>query len=218
MANIRIDNASDDMLKLELDGEKYNVPEDESLTISQVEKGIHTLTVRCVQRAEIESGNRDDGDDKLFEKISREEKSQYIRLASSFEVDVDSSKSVWKIKKRPLLIEKTGVDALFSGCELEVSGGRTVSTKQTFANESVRKGFLKKQLIGAIFPIGIGILIFTALAVAALTANISGNPITLGGREFTYPWTIGLTAIDLGFVGYFTAMAVNIISTAKRYK
>lgn len=218
MANIRIDNASDDILKIELDGEEYTVPEDESLTVSQVEKGLHALTVRCVGRTEIESDNRDEGDDKLFEKISKEEKSQYIRLRAIFEVNVNSSRSVWTVRKKPLLIEKTGVDALFSGCELEVTGGSVVSSRQKFADKAVRKAYFKKHLIGAIFPIGIGILILTALVAAALAANISGNPITLGGRSFTYPWTFGLTAIDLGFVGYFTAMTVNIFSTAKRYK
>ena len=70
----------------------------------------------------------------------------------------------------------------------------------------------------AFFPIGLGIIIFTAVFLFALAANISGDPITLGGREFTYPWTFGLLAIDLVFIVYFTLMIVNILSTIKKYK
>ena len=77
---------------------------------------------------------------------------------------------------------------------------------------------MKKQLSEAFFPIGIGIIIFTVVGLFALAANITGAPITLGGREFTYPWTFGLAAIDLGFIGYFTAMLINIFSLDKRYR
>ena len=106
----------------------------------------------------------------------------------------------------------------FSGCELEITGGSVVASRQSFADENLRRAYLKKQLMGAFFPIGIGILIFTVLVLVALSANISGNPVTLGGREFTYPWTFGLAAIDLGFIGYFTAMLINIFSLDKRYR
>lgn len=44
MANIRIDNASDDVLKIKLDGEEYFIPEDGSITISPVEKEITGLS------------------------------------------------------------------------------------------------------------------------------------------------------------------------------
>lgn len=217
MANIRIDNASDDALKIELDGKEYFVPEDGSITVSAVEKGIHKLAICRAGRTDTETDTHSEDDDPL-QRLSRNEKSQYVRLKSVFEINVISSKSVWTVKQKPLLIEKTGVDALFSGCELEVAGGGIENSKQTFANECVRKAFLKKQLAGAFFPIGIGILIFTVMVIVAFAANLSGNPITLGGRRFTYPWTFGLAAIDLGFIGYFTAMLINIFSSDKRYR
>ena len=217
MANIRIDNASDDVLKIELDGEEYFIPEDESITISPVEKGTHKLIACRAPRTDI--GKSSDGDEENpTQKFSRDEDSQYVRLKGVFEINVIASKSVWTVKKKPLLVEKTGVDALFSGCELEVTGGSVVASRQSFADEKMRKAYLKKQLMGAFFPIGIGILIFTVLVLAALAANISGNPIMLGGRKFTYPWTFGLAAIDLGFIGYFTAMLINIFSSDKRYR
>lgn len=217
MANIRIDNASDDALKIELDGKEYFIPEDESITVSPAEKGLHKLVACRTKRTEM-STDTHSGEENPTQKLSRDEKSQFVRLKGSYEIDVIASKSVWKVKPKPLLVEKTGVDALFSGCELEVTGGSIVNSRQSFADKKIRKDFLKKQLMGAFFPIGIGIIIFTVLVLVALAANISGNPITLGGREFTYPWTFGLMAIDLGFIGYFTAMLINIFSTDKRYR
>ena len=217
MANIRIDNASDDALKIELDGEKYYIPEDGSITVSAVEKGIHKLAVCRAGRTETEADSHGE-EDNPSQRHSKNEKSQYVRLKSIFEINVIASKSVWTVKQKPLLIEKTGVDALFSGCELEVTGGGIEKSKQAFADENVRKAFLKKQLAGAFFPIGIGILIFTVMIIVAFAANLSGNPITLGGRRFTYPWTFALMAIDLGFIGYFTAMLINIFSSDKRYR
>ena len=217
MANIRIDNASDDVLKIKLDGEEYFIPEDGSITISPVEKGNHRLIACRAIRTETDK-NFDSDKDNPTRKLSKDENSQYVQLKGVFEINVIASKSVWTVKKKPILVEKTGVDALFSGCELEITGGSVVASRQSFADENLRRAYLKKQLMGAFFPIGIGILIFTVLVLVALSANISGNPVTLGGREFTYPWTIGLAAIDLGFIGYFTAMLINIFSLDKRYR
>ena len=217
MANIRIDNASDDVLKIKLDGEEYFIPEDGSITISPVEKGNHRLIACHAIRTETDK-NFDSDKDNPTRKLSKDENSQYVQLKGVFEINVIASKSVWTVKKKPILVEKTGVDALFSGCELEITGGSVVASRQSFADENLRRAYLKKQLMGAFFPIGIGILIFTVLVLVALSANISGNPVTLGGREFTYPWTFGLAAIDLGFIGYFTAMLINIFSLDKRYR
>ncbi len=217
MANIRIDNASDDVLKIELDGEEFFIPEDGSITISPVEKGNHRLIACRAIRTETDK-NFDSDKDNPTRKLSKDENSQYVQLKGVFEINVIASKSVWTVKKKPILVEKTGVDALFSGCELEITGGSVVASRQSFADENLRRAYLKKQLMGAFFPIGIGILIFTVLVLVALSANISGNPVTLGGREFTYPWTFGLAAIDLGFIGYFTAMLINIFSLDKRYR
>lgn len=217
MANIRIDNASDDVLKIKLDGEEYFIPEDGSITISPVEKGNHRLIACRAIRTETDR-NSDSDKDNPTRKLSKDENSQYVQLKGVFEINVIASKSVWTVKKKPILVEKTGVDALFSGCELEITGGSVVASRQSFADENLRRAYLKKQLMGAFFPIGIGILIFTVLVLVALSANISGNPVTLGGREFTYPWTFGLAAIDLGFIGYFTAMLIIIFSLDKRYR
>ena len=216
MANIRIDNASEDALNVELDGKEYYISEDESLTVPNVEKGAHRLSVFRTKRVAANDGKEEDGDPTA--KLSRDEESQYVRLKSLLVIEINSSKSVWTVKQKSLLTEKTGVDALFSGCEVEVGGGRIVEEKQSFADEKSRKSFLKKHLKSAFFPIGLGIIIFTAVFLFALAANISGDPITLGDRKFTYPWTFGLMAIDLVFIGYFTVMIVNIISTLKKYQ
>ena len=216
MANIRIDNASEDALNVELDGKEYYISEDESLTVPNVEKGTHRLSVFRTKRVAANDGKKEARDPTA--KLSRDEESQYVRLKSLLVIEINSSKSVWTVRQKSLLTEKTGVDALFSGCEVEVGGGRIVEEKQSFADEKSRKSFLKKQLKNAFFPIGLGIIIFTAVFLFALAANISGDPITLGGREFTYPWTFGLLAIDLVFIVYFTLMIVNIISTIKKYK
>ena len=216
MANIRIDNASEDALNVELDGKEYYISEDESLTVPNVEKGTHRLSVFRTKRVTANDGKKEDGDPTA--KLSRDEESQYVQLKSLLVIEINSSKSVWTVRQKSLLTEKTGVDALFSGCEVEVGGGRIVEEKQSFADEKSRKSFLKKQLKNVFFPIGLGIIIFTAVFLFALAANISGDPITLGGREFTYPWTFGLLAIDLVFIVYFTLMIVNIISTIKKYK
>lgn len=216
MANIRIDNASEDALSVELNGKEYYISEDESLTVPDVKKGIHRLTVFRTKRIAVAGEKSDDGD--LTAKLSRDEESQYVRLKGTFEIDINSSKSVWTVRQKSLLTEKTGVDALFSGCEVEVSGGKIVEENQSFADPKARKSFLKKQLKSAFFPIGFGIIIFTAVFLFALVANVSGDPITLGDRKFTYPWTFGLMAIDLVFIGYFTVMITNIISTLKKYQ
>ena len=117
-----------------------------------------------------------------------------------------------------LLAEKNGLDALFSGFDVEVSGGKLTQARDSFATAEEEKRFMKKQLSEAFFPIGFGIIIFTVVGLFALAANLAGAPITLGGRKFTYPWTFGLLSIDLGFAVYFSVMLKNIFSARKRYK
>ena len=214
MANIRIDNASGDLLNIRLDGNEYSLPEDESLTIQNAQKGRHMLTVSKSRRI----GRNDEHSESDVPKLPSDDESQYILLDSEFEIETNSSKAVLTVRNKPTLVEKVGVDALFSGCDIEISGGKTIGLRQSFAGQGEKKKFMKKQLKNAFFPIGIGIVIFTVLVIIALAANISGNPITLGGRKFTYPWTFGLAGIDLVFIGYFSFMLRNILTAAKKYK
>ena len=163
-----------------------------------VEKGAHRLSVFRTKRVAANDGKKEDGGPTA--KLSRDDESQYVRLKGLLVIENNDSKSVWTVRQKSLLTEKTGVDALFSGCEVEVSGGKIVEENQSFADPKARKSFLKKQLKSAFFPIGFGIIIFTAVFLFALAANVSGAPITLGCRKFTYPWTFGLMAIAVGFI------------------
>lgn len=215
MPNIRIDNFADDILKITVDGEEYMVAEDESLTIPSAEKGEHILSV---QRARLLRGDEKDAYEPEKTKLVKEELSQYIQTMGNFVIETNSSKSVWTVKQELVAVNKTGVDAFFSGYTVEIGGGKLISTNQSFVNKKTEKSFLKKQLREAIFPIGIGIIILTVIGIAALIANISGEPLNLGKREFTYPWTLAMLAIDLGFIGYFSAMLSNIFSTIKKYR
>lgn len=217
MANIRIDNACDDAITVCLDGTEFFVPEDESATVSSVEKGVHTLTVSRPRHIGDSESSEESGDS-ITSKLAHDEKSQYVRLSSAFTIDVNATKSVWTLKKKVLLAEKNGLDALFSGFDVEVSGGKLTQARDSFATAEDEKRFMKKQLSEAFFPIGFGIIIFTVVGLFALAANLAGAPITLGGRKFTYPWTFGLLAIDLGFAVYFSVMLKNIFSARKRYK
>lgn len=117
MANIRIDNASDDVLKIELDGEEFFIPEDGSITISPVVKGNHRLIACRAIRTETDK-KFDSDKDNPTRKLSKDENSQYVQLKGVFEINVIASKSVWTVKKKPILVEKTGVDALFRAASL----------------------------------------------------------------------------------------------------
>lgn len=215
MANIRIDNATGDTLSITLDGRKIIVRVDESITVSAVEKGLHDLTVLRAARSALVDNSQSD---ELQRKLSSENQSQYVRLCGKFKIDVNSSKSVWTIKNKSVLIEKNGVDALFSGCEIEIGGGKIKDYKLVFADRKAKNSFVKTQLRSAFFPIGIGIILFSVLVVISFVANLAGNPITLGDRKFTYPWVGGLAAIDAVFIVYFAIMIANIFSAAKRFK
>lgn len=209
MANIKIKNLTEDLLLAVLDGEEYRIAEDESITVPSAEKGKHILTLKRARFLSESSTEQP--------KIASEEKSQYIQLSAKLEIEVEASRSVLVIKKELISVNRVGVDAFFSGFSAEISGGKIIAAQHSFANEKVKRAFMKKQLRDAFLPIGMGVIIFTVLGLFALTANLVGVPVTLGDRKFTYPWTFGLLAIDLGFAGYFAAMLVGIFSTRKRF-
>lgn len=209
MANIKITNLSEDSLCVTLDGENFDLAEDESITVPSAEKGMHTLALSRKRLLSSGETPRSNG--------LAEEKSQYIQLSCKFELETVSSHSVLTVKKNLISVNRVGVDTFFSGYEAEISGGKILGARHSFANEKIKRAFMKKQLREAFFPIGMGVIIFTVLGLFALAANLAGTPVTLGDRKFTYPWTFGLLAIDLGFAGYFAAMLVGIFSTIKKF-
>ena len=218
MANLRIDNLSGDTITVFFDGKTYTVSEDEKLTVDAVEKGRHTVRVhRTRVPYETEDFYESDHTD-IADKIQKQEKSLHTQTDGIFEIDINSSKAVLTVNPEFIAKDKMGMDAIFSGYSLTVSGARIESKKDVFANKKVRKSFILHHVKEAFLPVGGGGILLFFMGLIALSSNFAGKTVNIGGHDFTYPWSIGLTAVGFGFICYSVIVTVNALATAKKYK
>ena len=217
MPSIRIDNYSGDMITVFVDGKSYDIQDNEKQYTEQLEKGKHEI---CVHRTRIPMESTDyheSNNDSFSEKIQKNDKSLHSQLDGIFYVKTESSKMVITVNNKASLNDRLGLDVLFSGYSVTVTGGKIESEKHVFSNSSIKKGFLKYHLKEAFFPVGIGGLIIFIMGLYGLNGNIMGKTMNFGGTEFTYPLSIGVSIVGLGFIVYTIIVVINIIKTYKKY-
>ena len=218
MANVRIDNFSGDTVICFFNGREYTLADEERVTVDAAEKGEYELRVhrgRIPMETEDvhETQNMD-----ISERMQNSEKSLHTQLDGIFKVEINSTKAVLTVNTKVRAKEKSGLDVLYSGYSLEVTGAKTDGGRQVFANEGIRKGFIRHQLKEAFVPAGFVSIFLLILGSIALHANIIGKTVNIGGRDFTYPWSIGLMALALGFAGYTAYVIIYSLTEAKKYK
>lgn len=217
MANVRIDNLTDDTITVFFDGKEYTVNDEEKFTVDAVEKGRHTVRIhRTRVPMETEDFHETDKGD-IKGNMEKSEKSLHTQLDAIFDLDINSGKSVITVKTKVEAKEKFGIDAIFSGYSVEVSGGKVEKSELFFANKNVGKNFILHHLKDALFPVGAGGIFLLILGIAALAANFAGKTVNIGGTDFSWPWSALLTAVGLGFVGYTIFVVINTIKTAKKF-
>lgn len=217
MANVRIDNFTDDTVSVFINGQEYRLEDEERTTVA-VEKGVLEIRVHR-SRIPMETDDLHDVDrSDIVGNTERNERSMHTQLDGIFKININSAKAIITIKTKVKAKEKFGIDALFSGYGVEVSGARVEEEKLVFASKRVQKRFIRHQFKEAMIPVGFGSIFLLILGAIAIYANIIGKAVNIGGREFTYPWSIGLLAVGLGFAGYATFVIIHSIKISKQYK
>lgn len=209
MPSLRIDNMSGDTVTVFIDGERCCVCEDEKFTVENIEKGTHALTIHRTRIPQ----DRTDSSQPL-----KEEKTECYQLDGIFEINVSSGKCVVAVKQKITAHNKTGLNAIFSGYDVELSGGSLVKSNEKFANSETSKRFSSNQLKEAFIPVGIGALIFLVITVYALYGLISGAPVKISDRTMTLPWTAGSTAVTLGCFVYIIYVMIKSKLIKNKYK
>lgn len=203
LATIRVDNLTDDSIIFYIDGKEYSVAEDEKINIQNIEKGNHNLRIRRTKDRSDEVIVQQEKSTDIFDKLKGEEKSVHIQLESDFIIDINSSKSVITVKKDIIGFTKGGMDAIFSGFSIELSGAKMTEKKDYFSDKLNQKKFTLHVIKESFIPIGIISIIITIISSYSLFKNIMGDAINLGGTKFTYPFSFALLAISLFCIGYF---------------
>lgn len=209
MPSLRIDNLSGDTFTVFIDGEEFSVLEDEKLTVENVDRGTHTL---IIHRTRIPQNITDNSE------VLKENGSEFYQLDGAFEIDISSGKCVAAVKKDVSAHNKIGLNAVFSGYKIEMSGGKLISTDAAFANTEMRKRFSKNQLKEAFIPVGIGALIFLVIAIYALYGIIGGTPVKISDRVMTLPWTLGAAAVSLGCFAYIIIVLLKSKRIENKYR
>ena len=217
MANLRIDNLSGDTVTVLFCGKEYTVADEEKVTVEAVEKGVHEMRVHRT-RVPMETADSHEAEQlDIKEKAEKSERSLHTQLDAVFDVNINASKTVVTVRTKVKAKETVGIDVIFSGYSVETSGGKVENFRLIFANKNVKKRFINNQLKEALLPIGLGGIILLVMGIFALRGNITGNPINIGGRIFSLPWSIGLTAVGLGFEGYALYVIIYSLKIAKQF-
>ena len=217
MANIRIDNLSGDTIIVYLDGKECAVSDEEKVNIEAVEKGMHSVRVhRARVPMETEDYHEADRGD-IKANAEKADRSFHAQLDAVFDVDINSGKSVMTVRTDVKAKEKLGVDVIFSGYSVETSGAKVENFHLIFANKNVRKNFIFHHIKDAFLPVGAGGIFLLIMGIIALSQNLIGKSVNIGGQNFSLPWSIGLLAVSLGFVGYTVFVIVHVLKTAKTF-
>lgn len=218
MSNVKIENYSGDTVNVVFNGETYTLQDEERITVDALEKGVYDVRVHRA-RIPMETEDFHEAQNAKFsERTEKSEQSQHVQLDGLFSVNVNSTKAVLTVKTKVRAKEKFGIDAIFSGYTLEVTGAKVENERQIFASEKLKKGFIRHHIKEAFLPVGAGGIFLLILGFIALEANIAGKTVNIGGQDFSYPWSIGLLVVGLGFVGYTVFVIVNVFKTADRFK
>ena len=217
MANLRIDNLSGDTITVCFCGKEYTVADEEKVTVDAVEKGVHEMRVHRTRVPMETADSHEAGQLDIKEKAEKSERSLHTQLDAVFDVNINASKTVVTVRTKVRAKEKVGIDVIFSGYSIETSGGKVENFGLVFANKNVRKNFMNNQIKEALLPVGLGGIILFIMGIFALRGNITGNPINLGGRIFTLPWSIVLAAVGLGFIGYSLYVIIYSMKIAKHF-
>lgn len=215
MANIRIDNLSGDTIVVYFDGNEYIICDEEKFTVEAIEKGEHNVRVhRARIPMETEDYHEvDKGDIKA--NAEKADRSFHTQLDAVFDVDINSRKSVITVRTKVKAKEKLGVDVIFSGYSVETSGAKVENFRLIFANKNVRKKFISHHIKDAFLPVGAGGIFLLIMGIIALSQNLIGKSVNIGGQDFSLPWSIGLLAVSLGFVGYTVFVIAYVLKIAK---
>lgn len=215
LANIRIDNLSGDTVTVFLDEMQQTVEEDGRVTFDSLEKTVHTLRIHRT-RVPLETATFQSEQEKSFqEQIEGNSKSLHTPLDYVTEIDLNSSRAVITVKSDVTAKEGKGLDVIFASYSVTATGAKIENGYKTFANSAVKKSFVSYGIKNTLFPTGVCGIIVLLLAIVSLVCAIAGNPIDLGGTEFTLPWASGLTAVSVAVCGYAIFCIINVIKTAK---
>ncbi len=218
MSNVKIENFSGDTVNVIFNGETYTLRDEERVSVEALEKGVYDVRVHRA-RIPMETEDFHEAQNAKFsERMEKSDKSQHVQLDGLFSVDINSTKAVLTVKTKVQAKEKFGIDAFFSGYTLEAAGSKVENARQVFSSEGIKKGFIRHQIKEAFLPVGAGGIFLLILGFIALGANIAGKTVNIGGQDFTYPWSVGLVAVGLGFVGYTVFVIVSIFKNANKFK
>lgn len=215
MPAIRVENKSDDDIIILLDGKEYDVADGESIVAENAEKGEHTLKVHR-KRIPKETADRADAQNgSNFIKAADSKPGSHVQLDSSLKFETISSKASISIVSDVESIESLHEDVLFVRYRFDCSGAKAGSVKDSFANSAIGKSYLKKQLLGAFFPVGIVGIITFFLGLLCLFLNAGGGSLKIASNEITLPYSLLVEAGGTCILTYFIVTVSKIKKRAK---
>ncbi len=216
LANIRFENLSGDTVIVIFNGNELVIENEARVSVDALEKGEYSLKVhRARVPFESEDVHENKNEGGLPFKI---EKSMHTQLDLLANIELNASKAVVTVKTEVTSKERFGLDVIFSSYSVAATGAKIESERKAFANESVRKSFISHHIKNVFFPVGFGGICVLILGIFACIRAVGGEPVNIGGTEFTIPWSAGLTCVGAGFLGYCALCVGEILKTARKLK
>ncbi len=215
MPVIKICNKSDDDIIITIDGTEKIICDNESVTLENQSKGEHTLNVhrKRIPKETIDINNAPKGLEIL--KNQDEKPGSHIQLDLNAVFNSAASKCTVEITQKIKGVESYFEDVIFAGYSVQITGGKSVSEKDCFADKKIEKAFFSQQLKNALFPVGlIGIIILLLGALLSVFYFADINFI-VKGKDVGPLRCLLLFAAGVLATGYF---CVNIYKIKKRCK
>ncbi len=141
----------------------------------------------------------------------------HIQLRGEFEIEPISSKTVVTLTNTARLFDTLHEDAIFVGYKAEVAGGKAVSYKEVFNDEKVKKEYKTKQILNAVFPVGVVGLGIFLLGIYCSIFAYGGNPINFFGNKIDMLYAGTMTVAGVLVTGVFVSNVIKILKRIKEY-
>ncbi len=141
----------------------------------------------------------------------------HVQLKTDFTVECPGDDGEITLKADISVVDTLHEDAMFVGYKAETKSVRVISQTSTFSSQAIKEQFSKKQITGAVFPVGAIGLVALLLGAFCLMLNIMGQPVNFLGNIITLPYAAMIFGAGILVTGFFISNIFKILKRVKEY-
>lgn len=208
---VKIENRTKDDIILTSPLGETEIPEEEDLILDT--DGDFTLSVKRKRIPDMVTAAKKKLP--IFEEDATP--ASHVQLKTDFSFSCPEGDATVTLKADISIADTLHEDAMFVGYKAEAKGVRLLNEKSTFSSPAIKDEFMKKQISGAVFPVGAVGGVVLLLGIFCLIMNFGGQPVNFLGNIITLPYAALISGAGVLVTGLFISNIIKILKRVKAY-